>query len=37
MFTSDTPNGVIYRTPLDEQGSLANEMYSGGLRKARDT
>ena len=20
MFTSDTPNGVIYRTPLDEQG-----------------
>lgn len=24
MYTSDTPNAVIYRTPLDEQGELAD-------------
>jgi sugar lactone lactonase YvrE len=35
MFTSDTPNGVIYRTPLDEQGEPANEMYFVGLKRAR--
>jgi hypothetical protein len=37
MFTSDTPNGVIYRTPLDEKGSLVNVRYFVGLKRAKDT
>jgi sugar lactone lactonase YvrE len=35
MFTSDTPNGVIYRTPLDEQGEPGNERCFVSLKRAK--
>jgi sugar lactone lactonase YvrE len=35
MFTSDTPNGVIYRTPLDEQGSLVCAKSSGDFKSVK--
>ncbi len=37
MFTSDTPNGVIYHASLDEQGNPVNGRYSAGSTRRRDT
>jgi sugar lactone lactonase YvrE len=37
MYTSDTPNAVIYRTPLDEQGERANARSSALSAGRRDS
>lgn len=37
MFTSDTPNGVIYRTLLDEQENPVSAKSFAGLARRRYT